>query len=206
METVKLTSAAASTTSSAAPRGPVQGFWGGGRWCRVRKSHIFGADFRSRRGGGGTAALIFDKDCRLGSGGSGYKGGHFRFKDSSDPNQPASRKPDRHKPSWDNENPWTAVGIGAIVESSKQGDKRRRDWPKKGELKPGMMVYVRFTHISLPLKAVLPSTKLRPIYIAVRLRCLRETTSGQKLRLGGDTLGADPTYLLHLPFRSHGGI
>ena len=28
----------------------------------------------------------------------------------------------------------------------------------------------------------------------------------EKLRLGGDTLGADPTYLLHLPFRSHGGI
>ena len=29
---------------------------------------------------------------------------------------------------------------------------------------------------------------------------------GQKLRLGGDALGADPTYLLYLPFRSHGGI
>ena len=27
---------------------------------------------------------------------------------------------------------------------------------------------------------------------------------GQKLRLGGDALGADPTYLLYLPFRSHG--
>jgi len=25
---------------------------------------------------------------------------------------------------------------------------------------------------------------------------------GQKLRLGGDSLGADPTYLLYLPFRS----
>ena len=30
--------------------------------------------------------------------------------------------------------------------------------------------------------------------------------SGQKLRLGGDALGADPTYLLYLPFRPHGGI
>ena len=30
--------------------------------------------------------------------------------------------------------------------------------------------------------------------------------AGQKLRLGGDALGADPTYLLYLPFRSHGGI
>ena len=29
---------------------------------------------------------------------------------------------------------------------------------------------------------------------------------GQKLRLGGDALGANPTYLLYLPFRSHGGI
>ena len=30
--------------------------------------------------------------------------------------------------------------------------------------------------------------------------------AGQKLRLGGDALGADPTYLLYLPFRSHEGI
>ena len=29
---------------------------------------------------------------------------------------------------------------------------------------------------------------------------------GQKLRLGGDALGADPTYLLYLPSRSRGGI
>ena len=29
---------------------------------------------------------------------------------------------------------------------------------------------------------------------------------GLKLRLGGDALGADPTYLLYLPFRPHGGI
>ena len=29
---------------------------------------------------------------------------------------------------------------------------------------------------------------------------------GQKLRLGGDALGADPTYLLYLPSRSYGGI
>ena len=29
---------------------------------------------------------------------------------------------------------------------------------------------------------------------------------GQKLRLGGDALGADPTYLLYLAYRSHGGI
>ena len=29
---------------------------------------------------------------------------------------------------------------------------------------------------------------------------------GQKLRLGGDAMGADPTYLLYLPSRSHGGI
>ena len=29
---------------------------------------------------------------------------------------------------------------------------------------------------------------------------------GHKLRLGGDALGADPTYLLYLPFRSHGAI
>ena len=30
--------------------------------------------------------------------------------------------------------------------------------------------------------------------------------AGQKLRLGGESLGADPTYLLYLPFRSYGGI
>ena len=65
-------------------------------------------------------ALIFDKDCRLGSDDPGYKGGHFRFKDNSDPNQPTSRKPDRHKPSRDSESLWAAVGIGAIVESPKQ--------------------------------------------------------------------------------------
>ena len=29
---------------------------------------------------------------------------------------------------------------------------------------------------------------------------------GQKLRLGGDSLGADPTYLLHLPYRSRGEL
>ena len=29
---------------------------------------------------------------------------------------------------------------------------------------------------------------------------------GQKLRLGGGALGADPTYLLYIPFRSYGGI
>ena len=29
---------------------------------------------------------------------------------------------------------------------------------------------------------------------------------GQKLRLGGESLGADPTYLLYLPSRSRGGI
>ena len=29
---------------------------------------------------------------------------------------------------------------------------------------------------------------------------------GQKLRLGGDALGADPTYLLYLPSRSRGGL
>ena len=29
---------------------------------------------------------------------------------------------------------------------------------------------------------------------------------GQKLRLGGDSLGADPTYLLYLPSRSRGGL
>ena len=29
---------------------------------------------------------------------------------------------------------------------------------------------------------------------------------GQKLRLGGGALGADPTYLLYLAYRSHGGI
>ena len=29
---------------------------------------------------------------------------------------------------------------------------------------------------------------------------------GQKLRLGGDALGADPTYLLYLPFRSRGEL
>ena len=28
----------------------------------------------------------------------------------------------------------------------------------------------------------------------------------QKLRLGGDALGADPTYLLYLPYRSRGGL
>ena len=32
------------------------------------------------------------------------------------------------------------------------------------------------------------------------------TSQGQKLRLGGDALGADPTYLLCRPFRSRGGI
>ena len=31
-------------------------------------------------------------------------------------------------------------------------------------------------------------------------------TPGQKLRLGGDALGADPTYLLYLPSRSRGGL
>ena len=30
--------------------------------------------------------------------------------------------------------------------------------------------------------------------------------SGQKLRLGGDALGADPTYLLYLPSRPRGGL
>ena len=29
---------------------------------------------------------------------------------------------------------------------------------------------------------------------------------GQKLRLGGDALGADPTYLLYLPYRSQGEL
>ena len=39
-----------------------------------------------------------------------------------------------------------------------------------------------------------------------KLRALLSSLPGQKLRLGGDALGADPTYLLHLPFRSHRGI
>ena len=38
------------------------------------------------------------------------------------------------------------------------------------------------------------------------LSALNIRTPGQKLRLGGDALGADPTYLLYLPSRSYGGI
>ena len=29
---------------------------------------------------------------------------------------------------------------------------------------------------------------------------------GQKLRLGGEALGADPTYLLYIPYRSRGAL
>ena len=36
--------------------------------------------------------------------------------------------------------------------------------------------------------------------------CVVNHLPGQKLRLGGDALGADPTYLLYLPSRSRGGI
>ena len=42
---------------------------------------------------------------------------------------------------------------------------------------------------------------LVPVSLLLNIR-----TPGQKLRLGGDALGADPTYLLYLPFWSHGGI
>ena len=36
--------------------------------------------------------------------------------------------------------------------------------------------------------------------------CAITTSQGQKLRLGGESLGADPTYLLYLPSRSRGGL
>ena len=36
--------------------------------------------------------------------------------------------------------------------------------------------------------------------------CRLDGFVGQKLRLGGHALGADPTYLLYLPFGPHGGI
>ena len=38
------------------------------------------------------------------------------------------------------------------------------------------------------------------------LSAAEHSPPGQKLRLGGDALGADPTCLLYLPSRSYGGI
>ncbi len=38
------------------------------------------------------------------------------------------------------------------------------------------------------------------------LLCAIAASQGQKLRLGGDALGAGPTYLLYLPSRSRGGL
>ena len=51
-------------------------------------------------------ALIYDKSCRLDSDDDGYKGGHFRVRDNSDPNDTGR------------DEVWGSLGIGAIVASS----------------------------------------------------------------------------------------
>ena len=44
------------------------------------------------------------------------------------------------------------------------------------------------------------------MFVSLYSVLLNIRTPGQKLRLGGDALGADPTYLLYLPSRSRGGL
>ena len=51
-----------------------------------------------------------------------------------------------------------------------------------------------------------PSTYILPPNRPTSLCCTLGHFPGQKLRLGGDALGADPTYLLYLPSRSRGGL
>eukprot|EP01045_Picozoa_sp_COSAG04_P032334 COSAG04_NODE_6301_length_1362_cov_1.335709_1_plen_185_part_00 len=52
-------------------------------------------------------ALIYDKSCRLDSDDDGYRGGHFRVRDNSDPNQNVDQK-----------HSWGGLSIGAIVNDS----------------------------------------------------------------------------------------
>ena len=59
----------------------------------------------------------------------------------------------------------------------RQADKKVRAWPQPGDLKPGTYVYVRFEHLSIPIKSAMPSHKQRPIFIRVKLvRSIREST------------------------------
>ena len=53
-------------------------------------------------------ALIFDKSCRLDSDEDGYRGGHFRVRDNSDPNCQGQ------------DEAWGPLNIGAIVASTPQ--------------------------------------------------------------------------------------
>ena len=58
-------------------------------------------------------------------------------------------------------------------------------------------------HFIARLRAIVrPETAIDPQASAAHPRHL----SGQKLRLGGDALGADPTYLLYLAYRSRGEL
>ena len=47
---------------------------------------------------------------------------------------------------------------------------------------------------------------LATMFVSLYSVLLNIRTPGQKLRLGGDALGADPTYLLYLPSRSRGEL
>ena len=44
-------------------------------------------------------------------------------------------------------------------EMKRQKDRRCRDWPQKGDLKPGKWVYLKFAALSLPITSNLPSRK-----------------------------------------------
>ena len=57
-------------------------------------------------------------------------------------------------------------------------------------------------HFMARLRAIVRQTVIGPQASAARPRHF----PGQKLRLGGDALGADPTYLLYLPYRSRGEL
>ena len=52
-------------------------------------------------------ALIYDKNCRLDSDDEGYRGGHFRVRDNSDPNRNVGQKQS-----------WGGLSVGAIVDDS----------------------------------------------------------------------------------------
>lgn len=62
-------------------------------------------------------------------------------------------------------------------EMKRQKDRRCRDWPQKGDLKPGKWVYLKFAALSLPITSSLPSRKQWPVYVPAKLvRSIRGST------------------------------
>ena len=62
-------------------------------------------------------------------------------------------------------------------EMKRQKDRHCRDWPQKGDLRPGRWVYLKFAALSLPISSCMPSRKLWPVYVPARLvRSVRSST------------------------------